>query len=331
VEYRLRDPDVGTGVTDYRPLAGAVPDLGTVRDLSTGYAHSCAIAGAADVVRCWGENFSEQLGASDTDIANTEIVETSIPGVRAVATGAAHTCVMLAGGTVQCWGSNTAGQLARDPQTTPGSATPLPMVGLENVVELTASLTSTCARRSDGKVACWGGNFGEAPVFASRQEAPLDDATRIAGGVASTCALREGGTVVCWGLNSKGQLGDPNRALDAPVGDHVDAMGLTSIVDLAVGAGHACAVDGSGQVYCWGDDSTGALHVAAEADADGIVRTPSRVPALTDVIDVAVGNAYSCARRRSGQVVCWGDNQLGQLGDGTAVARDEIRNVVGLP
>ncbi|MBK6534699.1 MAG: hypothetical protein IPF99_35665 [Deltaproteobacteria bacterium] len=48
------------------------------------------------------------------------------------------------------------------------------------------------------------------------------------------------------------------------------------------------------------------------------------------VVQVAAGAAHSCARRADGSVQCWGDNQFGQLGDGTTIARSVPTPVLGL-
>jgi alpha-tubulin suppressor-like RCC1 family protein len=51
---------------------------------------------------------------------------------------------------------------------------------------------------------------------------------------------------------------------------------------------------------------------------------------IDDAADVALGVTYGCAVRRSGQVVCWGDNGSGQLGDGTQNPRPLPTPVPGL-
>jgi hypothetical protein len=66
----------------------------------------------------------------------------------------------------------------------------------------------------------------------------------------------------------------------------------------------------SGQVYAWGDDSSGQLGTAASST------TPQLVPGLTNMTQVAAGWSHSLALRSDGTVWAWGDNSYGQLGVG---------------
>lgn len=59
--------------------------------------------------------------------------------------------------------------------------------------------------------------------------------------------------------------------------------------------------------------------------------SPTAITGLNDAIDVESGSAQNCARRRSGQVSCWGINLSGELGDGTTSERTAVRKVLGLP
>ncbi|MFN7003541.1 MAG: RCC1 domain-containing protein [Roseinatronobacter sp.] len=92
------------------------------------------------------------------------------------------------------------------------------------------------------------------------------------------------------------------------------AAARTGVRDVAVGANHTCAVAQSGSVWCWGENSGGAI-------GDGtLVRrlVPTRVVDLDGPhVAVAVGEGFSCALSESGAVHCWGRNTRGQLGDGT--------------
>jgi alpha-tubulin suppressor-like RCC1 family protein len=86
---------------------------------------------------------------------------TPMPGLAAVQTltlGDSHVCALMTSGTVACWGDNQAGQLGIDPGT-PTSTVPVAVPGLADIVEVAAGGSSTCARRSDGEVLCWGGNL----------------------------------------------------------------------------------------------------------------------------------------------------------------------------
>jgi len=63
--------------------------------------------------------------------------------------------------------------------------------------------------------------------------------------------------VFCWGANSSGQLGNGTR-MNSNVPVAVSLPGF-SAASVGVGFSHACALDASGAMFCWGDDSAGQL------------------------------------------------------------------------
>jgi alpha-tubulin suppressor-like RCC1 family protein len=117
--------------------------------------------------------------------------------------------------------------------------------------------------------------------------------------------------------------------------DRCDTSGTcSSVVDdvcvasIDAGEFHTCAVLGSGEVYCWGANTVGQLGNGAS----GADRTlPQRVDGLTDAVQVSAGDEHTCAVRRTGEVVCWGSNDVGQLGNSTvATYTDTAVPVTGL-
>ena len=73
-----------------------------------------------------------------------------------ISAGGNHTCAIVAGGTVDCWGSNSSGELG-DGSTTDRIA-PVPVSGLTGAVAVSAGFSHTCALLSGGTVTCWGRN-----------------------------------------------------------------------------------------------------------------------------------------------------------------------------
>jgi len=103
---------------------------------------------------------------------------------------------------------------------------------------------------------------------------------------------------------------DVPPALDVPI--------PTDIVGLAAGGSHTCALRSSGVVVCWGSNRAGQL-----GDGSREPRRPSpvAVTGVTDAVAIAAGEQHSCAVRRDGQVLCWGNGQSGELGDGRRSSR----------
>jgi alpha-tubulin suppressor-like RCC1 family protein len=227
---------------------------------------------------------------------------TETPCVVAIATGLLHTCALTEGGQIACWGDNSSGAIGT------------------------------------GRIAD-GGGF-DPPLVATPRSVGAPGATAItAGGILSiagvfpfSCELREG-RVACWGSNVTFQLGrdveggfDPNPA---PV------EGLSNVRLVRAGGAHACAVQTSGRLSCWGFGGSGQLgRPLPEGTASD--KSPSTValPADEEAVDVVGGLEHTCALMRDGDVYCWGRPNEGQLGrgvpDASGSAQPAPQKVLGL-
>lgn len=240
----------------------------------------------------------------------------------AVTANDTHTCVLLADGTVACWGDNAHGQLG-DGSTT-SSASPVTVNGISTAIGVAAGGFHTCAVLADGTVRCWGalnannvGHLGDGTTNGSANPVTVSgitSATAIAAGASHTCALLAGGTVKCWGFDGNGELGDGRSEDPAFLGysaTPVTVSGITNATAIAAGPLHACAVLSSGAVNCWGGNA--AFEVGTEDHA----WTPASISGIATATGLAVGRFFSCALLANGSVQCWGGNQFGQLGNGT--------------
>jgi len=141
-----------------------------------------------------------------------------------------------------------------------------------------------------------------------------------------TCALLSTGAVKCWGSNSNGQLGDNttnDRHTPTPV------TGLPSdVTAITTGRNHTCALLATDAVECWGYNPDGRLGDGSTIDR----LTPTPVTGLSsDVTAITGGTRHTCALLATGAVTCWGDNNVGQLGDNTTNDRHTPTPVTGLP
>jgi alpha-tubulin suppressor-like RCC1 family protein len=137
------------------------------------------------------------------------------------------------------------------------------------------------------------------------------DAPEVSAGYNHTCVCRASGGVLCWGTNESGELG---RGTTTQGHTPAAVVGLADAVAISAGNLHTCARRSSGEVACWGRNNYGQLGDGTTGD-DHL--TPTAVVGVTDAVEISTGWGHTCARRTSGQVVCWGYNDSGQVGDGT--------------
>jgi alpha-tubulin suppressor-like RCC1 family protein len=201
---------IGSTTTATRPVA--VAGLGSgVKAVSAGYRHTCAITqvGAA---QCWGDNPAGQLGNGGTANATTPVAVSGLgSGVTAVSAGFQHTCAVLDGGVVACWGDNSSGQLGNG--STVASTTPVTLSGPSGATALATGSAHSCAIFNAGAVLCWGynhfGTLGNHSFADTSTPVAITGLSYVAlsGAGDSTCGVTLSGATHCWGLNDSGQLG----------------------------------------------------------------------------------------------------------------------------
>ncbi|MGE0787316.1 MAG: RCC1 domain-containing protein [Sandaracinaceae bacterium] len=243
---------------------------------------------------CWGSNAQGGWRPDAPPALRVPLVGPFEGPIRQIAPLEASTCVLREDGTVQCLGVHP-----RSIQET---------TGLTAIRSLAAGPGFACAVHLDGAVSCWGVG---APGSAHRHERfaieGLDDAVALAVERTFACALKRDHTVACWGDNRFGQLGDgSDRAHDTPA---PIAHRAQDVVQVAVGAGHACLLTTSGAVYCWGHDDEGQV----DGGDRPTVLEPTPVPDVAGARAIAAGGNTSCAIDARG-VVCWGSGVCGQRG-----------------
>lgn len=203
-------------------------------------------------------------------------------------------------------------------------------------VSVTPGWLHSCGLTADGTAYCWGldsqGQLGNGPLLTDSQDtpSPVDTSTmtgnkafiHLAAGESHTCGIAADGAAYCWGAGSYGRLGNgssSNEESPSPV-DISTITGNSAFVQISGSFYHTCAVMADGRAYCWGRDLNGALGNGVFVGADQL--SPSAVSTsgiggskAFVQIETAVG--YTCAVMADGAGYCWGNDNSGELGNGS--------------
>ncbi len=312
-------PSTGTARV---PTPVAVPGIDTAVEIAAGASHTCARLHGGRV-SCWGSNFGGALGALPG--GGTTALPVSVWGLTdatGLALGQDQSCALRMGGDVVCWGedwSRSAGDYR-----VPVEHLPVPVTGVTSVAQIVAGARHVCALDNDGSVRCWGSNdsgalgiaAATAPLAGPTTVPGVARATGIAAGADQTCALVGTTSVLCWGGYAQG----PSLLRD-PSSTSSDGR-LVGVRGVALGWNFGCATVGDAEPVCWSvaglneDGQLGALDLPTQA-----LTAPVHVSGLVGATGVVAGQAHACVFSATGQVVCWGRNASGQVGDGTPAVR----------
>lgn len=212
------------------------------------------------------------------------------------------------------------------------------------VLTLLVVLSGSSARAEDipvdflGNVAAWGNNasgqLGDATNTRSNKAVGVvnvDGVKTVAGGCDHSLALKSDGTVWAWGDNDFGQLGDgTNTDSNKPV----QVKNLSGVKTIASGCNHSLALKEDGTVRAWGVNYFGQLGDGTNTDSN----TPVSVKTysggtFSGVRAISGGSFHNLALKEDGTVFAWGENWVGQLGDGTNTNRKtpvQVKNLSGV-
>jgi alpha-tubulin suppressor-like RCC1 family protein len=258
--------------------------------LAAGYAHTCALL-IDGTVKCFGYNNRGQLGRAATgEAANpTPTLVANLSGVVQIDAGGYHTCALLAGGTVKCFGSNLYGQLGGKQELGTNNPNPAPTtIEMAPAKAIRTGTSHTCAEFADGQVRCFGQNFygqlghqaGIGTVDPNNVPGPAllgASAIQVSTGDDHTCAITTDAAVKCYGWNRDGQLGrSTNFGTDNANLPDLAAIDVPA-VQISAGGRHTCVLLSDGYVRCAGSNSFGQLGAMMPA-ANGY--TPMTVEGL---------------------------------------------------
>jgi alpha-tubulin suppressor-like RCC1 family protein len=273
-----------------------------------------------------------------------------------IAAGGDHTCAILQGGALRCWGRNDAGQLGRGNTANIGdnetvfSAGNVDLGAGVTVQDLALGGFHTCALLTTGAVRCWGrnevGQLGYGNTATLGDNEPINNlpnvsltgtVRKLVAGNTYTCALTFAGTLRCWGNGFYGQLGqnfpgwngihtafgNPNwgdSANELPSTLPSDINTGAQVTDMAAGDFHICALSTDGALKCWGLGENGQLGYG-NLNSLGIPAAGGVNLDGVTAYRISAGANHTCALRSNGTARCWGQGADGRLGRGSTTTQ----------
>jgi alpha-tubulin suppressor-like RCC1 family protein len=224
-----------------------------------------------------------------------------------------HACGHTTDGKTWCWGSNVYGELADPALDALRMRTYATQVAGDFEGGFTGLGHECFIARDTHTMSCvgrgGGGQLGDGTAGSRRLPVHVaDDLANVSAGSYATCAVSSAGALTCWGSDHEGILGDGQvTPIDLQTPTTIAPAITWQQVSLA---DHACGLDDTQTIYCWGSNANGQLGDGTLLERHA--PTPLSVP--TGWTAVTSGINHSCGLGTDGGLWCWGLNTAGECG-----------------
>ena len=250
---------------------------------------SCAILDD-DSLKCWGHNTYGEVGDGSTTNRNSPVAVNLGNGRTAknVVLGSNHTCAILDDDSLKCWGYNNGGAVGDGTTTNRNSPVAVNLGNGRTAKNVVLSSGHTCAILDDDSLKCWGhNNYGEVGIGAGSND---------------ICTNVGNYNYSCKKTPTAVNLGDGR-----------------TVKNVVLDFSHTCVILDDDSLKCWGDNNGGEV-------GDGSTTNRSSPVAVNlgdgrTAKNVVLGSDHTCAILDDDSLKCWGDNNGGEVGDGSTTNR----------
>ncbi|XP_037609794.1 probable E3 ubiquitin-protein ligase HERC1 isoform X5 [Sebastes umbrosus] len=247
-----------------------------------------------------------------------------------------HTLAITVEGEVFSWGDGEYGKLGHGNSATQKYPKIIqgPLFG-KVVVCVSAGYRHSAAVTNDGELYTWGeGDFGRLGHSDSQSRnvptlvKDISGVGQVACGSSHTVAVaQDGRTVWSFGGGDNGKLGhgDTNRVYRPKV---IEALHGFIIRKVCAGSQSSLALTSAGQVFAWG---CGSCLGCGSSETTSLRPRFIEDLSITKIIDISCGDSHCLALTHENEVYAWGNNTMGQCGQGhTSTPITKPKKVLGL-
>ena len=298
--------------------------MDNVAAVSLGTEHSAAITEDGSLY-LWGNNDYGQLGNGTEEESSTPIK--IMDNVVEVSLGGRHSAAITEDGSLYLWGDNYRGELGNGISGgdrygyNKGIDSSTPIKIMDNVATVSLGPHHSAGITEDGSLYLWGYNYSGQLGNSTTEDSStpikiMDNVATVSLGMEHSAAITEDSSLYLWGYNGEGQLGNGstnNSSTPIKIMDNVAAVSL--------GYWHSAAITEDGSPYLWGENNFGQLGNGNSGgyfmDYDEGIDGSTPIKIMDNVAAVSLGFFHSAAITEDGSLYLWGNNDDGQLGNGT--------------
>jgi alpha-tubulin suppressor-like RCC1 family protein len=259
--------------------------------------------------------------------------------IKFIELGSSLSAALISNGRVFTWGSNSSGRLGDN--STNNRIVPTEITSNFNldtndkIVSLSLSWDHSAVISSSGRVFTWGrNNYGQlgdntilnrsvpTEITSNFNLGSNDKIVSLSLGYYHSSAVSSNGRIFTWGDNGYGKIGDgatTSRLIPTEITSNFNLATNDKIIALSLGWDHSSAVSSTGRIFTWGRNGSGQLGDGTTTDRLMPTEITSRfaLSANDKIISLSLSGYNSSALSSSGRIFGWGDNNYGQIGDGT--------------